>query len=66
MRNAVATLNLELPEAARMASQYPADFLKIGHERGRIEPGYFADLALMDDDLEVRRTWIEGREAGDD
>ena len=32
-----------------MASQYPAEFLRIGHERGRIGVGYFADLALLRD-----------------
>jgi N-acetylglucosamine-6-phosphate deacetylase len=60
VRNAVSMLGLELAEALRMASQYPADYLGLGHELGRIAPGYRANLALLDDALHVRRTWIDG------
>jgi N-acetylglucosamine-6-phosphate deacetylase len=60
VRNAVSLLGLELAEAARMASEYPAAFLGLDRELGRIEAGYRANLALLDDDLQVRRTWIEG------
>jgi N-acetylglucosamine-6-phosphate deacetylase len=60
VRNAVSLLGLELAEAARMASEYPAAFLGLGRELGRIAPGYRANLALLDDALQVRRTWIEG------
>ena len=60
VRNAVSLLGLELAEAARMASEYPAAFLGLDGELGRIAPGYRANLALLDDDLQVRRTWIEG------
>jgi N-acetylglucosamine-6-phosphate deacetylase len=60
VRNAVALLGLDIVEAARMASEYPAEFLGLGHELGRIAPGYRANLVLMDDELKVRKTWIEG------
>jgi N-acetylglucosamine-6-phosphate deacetylase len=60
VRNAVALLGLDLVEAARMASEYPAEFLGLGHELGRIAPGYRANLVLLDDELRVRNTWIEG------
>ena len=60
VRNAVSWLGLELAEAARMASEYPAEFLGLGHELGRIAPGYRANLVLLDHDLNVRETWIEG------
>jgi N-acetylglucosamine-6-phosphate deacetylase len=61
VRNAVSMLGLDIAEAARMAGQYPAEFLGLGHERGRIAPGYLANLVLMNDELKVQRTWIEGR-----
>jgi N-acetylglucosamine-6-phosphate deacetylase len=61
VRNAVASLGLDLPAAARMASEYPAEFLGLGAELGRIAPGYRANLVLVDDDVRVQRTWIEGR-----
>jgi len=60
VRNAVSLLGLELAEAARMASEYPAAFLGLDGELGRIAPGYRANLALLDDDLQVMRTWTEG------
>jgi len=64
VRNAVRLLELDIVEAARMASEYPAEFLGLGSELGRIAPGYRANLVQVDDDLKVRRTWIEGLASG--
>ncbi len=61
VRNTVNLLGLPLAEACRMAAQYPAEFLGLGHERGRIAPGYRADLVLLDANLHVRNTWISGK-----
>jgi N-acetylglucosamine-6-phosphate deacetylase len=63
VRNAVSLLGLDVVEAARMASEYPAEFLGLGNELGRIAPGYRANLVLMDDELQVQKTWIEGLES---
>jgi N-acetylglucosamine-6-phosphate deacetylase len=60
VRNAVSLLGLDIAEAARMASEYPAEFLGLGLELGRIAPGYRANLVLMDHELKVQKTWIEG------
>jgi N-acetylglucosamine-6-phosphate deacetylase len=60
VRNAVQLLDLSIAEAARMASEYPAAFLGLEHELGRIAPGFRANLVLLDDELRVRRTWSEG------
>jgi len=60
VRNSVSLLGLDIAEAARMASQYPAEFLGLDHELGCIAPGYRANLVQMDDEFKVRRTWIEG------
>ncbi|HVI57879.1 MAG TPA: N-acetylglucosamine-6-phosphate deacetylase [Luteimonas sp.] len=60
VRNAVSMLGLPLEEAARMASLYPARFLRIDDRRGRIAPGQAADLVLLDDALQVAGTWIAG------
>ena len=64
VRNAMKLLQLSLPEAVRMASRYPAEFLGLGHVIGRIRPGYRANLVLADDDLNVVETWIDGRTYG--
>jgi len=61
VRNAVSMLGLPLPEAVRMASLYPAEFLGLAHEIGRIAPGYKANFVLADDQLRVLDTWIDGR-----
>jgi len=60
VRNSVRLLGLPLNEACRMAAQYPAEFLGIGGERGRIAPGYRADLVLLDGEVRVLRSWIGG------
>lgn len=64
VRNAVEMLGLSLPEAVRMASRYPAEFLGIGHEVGRIDAGYRANLVLADEDLQVLETWVDGISGG--
>ncbi len=64
VRNAVSLLGVSLPEAVRMASLYPAEFLGLSGELGRIEAGYRANLVLADDKLNVLETWIDGQRAG--
>jgi N-acetylglucosamine-6-phosphate deacetylase len=61
VRNAVELLGISLPEAARMASRNPAEFLGLGGELGRIAPGYRANLVLVDERVEVKETWIDGK-----
>jgi N-acetylglucosamine-6-phosphate deacetylase len=63
VRNAVNLLGVSLPEAVHMASLYPAEFLGLSHELGRIEPGYRANLVMADDKLNVLETWIDGQTA---
>jgi N-acetylglucosamine-6-phosphate deacetylase len=60
VRNAISMLGLKLAEAIRMASEYPAEYLGVAADLGRIAPGYRANLALLDNTLHVRRSWIEG------
>ncbi|HEY4366823.1 MAG TPA: N-acetylglucosamine-6-phosphate deacetylase [Steroidobacteraceae bacterium] len=63
--NAVQMLDIDLPLATRMASQYPAAFLGLDHELGRIEPGYRACLAAVDEKMNVVETWVDGRRNGE-
>ncbi|MET4729693.1 N-acetylglucosamine-6-phosphate deacetylase [Lysobacter enzymogenes] len=60
VRNTVQRLGLPLDEACRMASTYPAQFLGLDGEFGKILPGYRADLVALDDALFVRDSWIGG------
>jgi N-acetylglucosamine-6-phosphate deacetylase len=61
VKNCVDMLGVPLEQAARMASAYPAEFLGLGGELGRIAPGYRANLVLCDERLQVLETWIDGR-----
>lgn len=63
VRNCVRMLGLPLERAARMASEYPAQFLRLDGEMGRIAPGLRANLVALDDALAVRETWIDGAAA---
>ena len=60
VRNTVEALGLPIEAALHMASRAPAEFLGLGHELGRIAPGYRASLVLLDDALRVTETWIDG------
>ncbi len=60
VRNAVDHLGLPIEEALRMASLYPAAFLRLDQERGRIAAGYRADLVLLDERFRAQRVWIAG------
>ncbi|WP_376964660.1 N-acetylglucosamine-6-phosphate deacetylase [Azospirillum sp. A26] len=64
VRNAGTLIGLPLEESLRMASLYPAEFLGMDGERGRIAPGWRADLVLLRPDLTVRGTWVEGEWRG--
>ena len=61
VRNAISMLGLSLEEAVMMASAAPAAFLGLSHQRGAIARGLAADFCLLDDDLNVAKTWIDGR-----
>jgi N-acetylglucosamine-6-phosphate deacetylase len=63
VRNAVSMLGLSLEDAVTIASRAPAAFLGLSDQRGTIAAGQAADLVLLDDDLRVRETWIDGKTA---
>jgi len=60
VRNAVTMLGVDLFEAVMMASANPAAFLGLDHELGRIAAGHRANLVLLDDQLQVVESWIDG------
>lgn len=60
VRNAVRLLGLPLEEALRMASLYPARFLRLDDRLGRLAAGFRADLVLLSDEMQVLETWVGG------
>ena len=53
-------IGVELGEALRMASLYPAQAVGQAHRIGRLAPGALANVVALDGALEVRGVWIEG------
>lgn len=57
---AVRWMGVRLEDALIMASRTPARFLGMGEERGRLAPGFRADLVAATATMQVCGTWIDG------
>ena len=53
VKNLVDKCGIELSEALRMASLYPAKLLVLNDHHGKIKKGYKADLVMLDEKLNV-------------
>lgn len=62
VRVMVRKVGVDLAEALRMASLYPATLLRREAEFGRFVPGARADILHCADDMAVRRVWQAGLE----
>ena len=60
VRNMVNLAGVPLADAVMMASQTPAQILKI-ENKGKIEPGYDADIVIFDKDINVYVTIVGGK-----
>jgi N-acetylglucosamine-6-phosphate deacetylase len=61
LHNVVEFARCTLPEAVKMASTTPARIAGVGHRKGRIAPGYDADLVMLAaGTLEVEAAWVGG------
>jgi N-acetylglucosamine-6-phosphate deacetylase len=54
------TIGLELGEALRMASLYPAQAMRVDATHGRFVKGARADIVHLSEGLDVRGVWIGG------
>jgi len=61
VRNCIRHVGLKPEEALRMASTVPAEIIGLGDQLGKIEPGYVANLVVLDSDWQCRRVFVEGR-----
>ncbi|AWL11976.1 N-acetylglucosamine-6-phosphate deacetylase [Saliniradius amylolyticus] len=52
---------LSLEQALIMASRTPARYLGLADQLGKLQPGYQADMVLLDDTLNATQTWIQGQ-----
>ncbi len=62
-RHCIRTVGVELEEALRMASLYPADFLGIAEKFGKLLPGYAADIVALTPELDIKGSWLNGEAA---
>lgn len=53
VKNCVEKAVIELSEALRMASLYPAQVMRLDNKIGKIAKGYKAEFVVMNDELEV-------------
>lgn len=51
---------IELGEALRMASSYPAAFLGLGSRLGKLLPGFEADIIALNQELKPDPVWLAG------
>lgn len=62
IKYAVEQCHIPLADAVYMATQTPLDTLKSNHlKRGRIKEDYEADIIILDSDLNVKITIIDGK-----
>jgi N-acetylglucosamine-6-phosphate deacetylase len=59
-RNILAFTGCTVPEAARMTSTTPARLVGEGRRKGRLTPGYDADVTVLAPDLSVEAVWRGG------
>lgn len=57
VKHCVKNVGIELDEALRMASTYPAAFLGVGSTLGKLLPGHKADILGLTPDLELRQVF---------
>ena len=60
VRNVIRFTGVDRYEALRMASTYPARALRMDSELGYIKPGYRASLIELDEDMNLRHSWVDG------
>ena len=62
-KNILAFTGCTVPEAARMSSTAPARLIGEGRRKGRLVPGYDADVTVLAPDLSVQAVWLSGERA---
>lgn len=61
LRNTLHFTDCTLPEAVRMVSATPARLIGEGERKGRLAPGYDADIMALSPELELEAVWLRGK-----
>jgi len=59
LRNLVERIGLDLADASRRVSTFAADHLGLA-DRGRLQRGAWADVVVLDSDLQITDVYVEG------
>lgn len=62
VQHCVRKIGVELDEALRMASTYPAAFLGVDNGLGKLLPNYEADVVALDRELNPTKVWVAGND----
>ncbi|UZP03021.1 N-acetylglucosamine-6-phosphate deacetylase [Clostridium botulinum] len=62
IKNIYKNSDLPLNEIVKMASYNPAKHCKVDNHKGLIKEGYDADLILFDDNINIKKVFISGKE----
>ncbi|GGD52781.1 N-acetylglucosamine-6-phosphate deacetylase [Lacimicrobium alkaliphilum] len=61
VRNCHQNLQLPLQDCLKMASLTPANYLGLAQNIGKLQPGFNADMVLLNDEQKVEQCWIGGQ-----
>ncbi|GAA0345964.1 N-acetylglucosamine-6-phosphate deacetylase [Bowmanella denitrificans] len=61
VRNCHRDLGFTLAQSLQMASLTPACYLGLDNKLGKLQPGFNADMVLLDDNQQVKQNWIGGQ-----
>lgn len=61
VQNLVNHANIRLEEAIKMATIYPAKAIGVDNRYGKLQPGYFADIVIMNEKLHLTKVIAKGK-----
>ena len=61
LRNAIKWLDIDLIQAVKLLTKNPAGVIGMEHRKGSLKIGYDADFVVLDSNLEIKQTWINGK-----
>ncbi|GAA4310559.1 N-acetylglucosamine-6-phosphate deacetylase [Nibribacter koreensis] len=61
VQNTVQLVGLDLEEALRMATLYPAQVLQMENKVGQFTPGSYANITVLNQDLSLQQVWVDGQ-----
>ncbi len=62
LKTLVEASGLPIEEVVRCFTSTPAKVLGLGSSKGRLAPGYDADITAIDSDYNVLATWCGGKQ----